>query len=114
MTTMKGFQQVQSTIEGEDFIRKKEKKFKLPTLPVHEYVIKCGKEHEGECLAGMNVWYFCKQLGHVGFICPVYKKKDDAKPSKPSSRRVYALNGKKAKDNNLIIVTCFANQEPFY
>lgn len=36
---------------------------------------KCGKNHGGECLAGQNVCYYCKQPGHSTLNCPLQKKK---------------------------------------
>lgn len=74
---------------------------------------KCGKSHRGECLAGRDVCFICKQPGHSSYTCPTKKNKGVTIPSNPSSGRVFTLSGKKAKkSDNLITGTCFLNQEP--
>lgn len=73
---------------------------------------RCGRELGEVCLEGLHVCYFCKQLGHVASCCPTHHRQGESNPSKPSSGRVYALDGKKSKNNNLITSMCCITQMP--
>ncbi|GFQ02836.1 hypothetical protein PHJA_002427500 [Phtheirospermum japonicum] len=60
-----------------------------PAKPVYG---NCGKGHFGECLAGKNACFRCKQIRHLANDCPVFGNTKFAEKKGPGGRaRVFNM-----------------------
>ncbi|PNX86789.1 cellular nucleic acid-binding protein [Trifolium pratense] len=57
----------------------------------------CGVPHNGECMKGRDVCYYCRQPGHYKSDCPKLQKSGDYSGTTKSKGRVYSLDGEKVK-----------------
>lgn len=65
-----------------------------------------------ECLEGKHVSYFCMQPTYIIVSCRTHLKQGDSDSNNLNSGRVYGLDDKQVKKNNLITGTCYLNQNP--
>uniref|UniRef100_M1BQ68 Gag-pol polyprotein n=1 Tax=Solanum tuberosum TaxID=4113 RepID=M1BQ68_SOLTU len=75
---------------------------------------KCGKKHEGKCLAGMGVCYGCGKSGHQLKDCPTHTAKgregnqtppSDSNSDAPKKNHFYALQSRGDQESSPNVVT---------
>ncbi|KAL2462095.1 Pepsin-retropepsin like protein [Abeliophyllum distichum] len=70
---------------------------------------KCGKTHNGECLVGQGMCFYCKKPGHIIRDCPDRLQKDKGKA------RVYAMvRPENEEDSHVVAGTIYIKTQPVY